>query len=113
MNEKINCKANISRDSWGHTRKCEVPAQKDGFCHIHHPDAVRLRQKRQHERWDAIAKEEARQRERNRNASRYADLMLEAERVLEAVTYRSDFEPRARPAWYEDARALLAKIQGA
>ena len=54
MSEKVQCKEHVfSGKQWdfrGH--QCTRSAWKDGFCKIHHPESVKVRQEISMKRWD-------------------------------------------------------------
>lgn len=54
-------------DMRGHM--CEKPAKRDGWCTIHHPDAVKIRAEREQSKWDSAT---ARAEKRNNEALRRA-----------------------------------------
>ncbi len=39
-----------------HYHQCELPVLKDGYCRVHHPDAVKARREASHARYEEIAK---------------------------------------------------------
>ena len=91
----LRCKELIFRagDSW-HQYRCDKKATRDGFCSIHHPDAVKARDANKHSKW---AKERA---ERGRV---YAIQMAECEVVNVAKCWARDACSR---------QALLDAIRG-
>ena len=53
------CKAKVyPTDTWGafHPHQCKFKAVKDGYCKIHHPDAVEKRRKEKNKREEARRK---------------------------------------------------------
>ena len=49
------CKKKVyPNNSWGsfHPHQCQKTVWKDGYCKIHHPDSVAMRQEKQNKRWE-------------------------------------------------------------
>jgi len=49
--KKFKCRESVWRGY--HTTRCHFNATKDGYCGIHHPDAVAARKEKSHERYKA------------------------------------------------------------
>lgn len=99
------CKANIQpRDSYSswHPSQCSRAAVRDGFCKVHHPDAVKERTADSMKRYEADL--DARRKDGLlRNA---APLLYEALEDLVSVCDEGDGYA------YANAKAALAKARG-
>jgi len=55
VKKKERCKEKVHpNDRWGsfHPRQCHAKIWKHGYCKIHHPDTVRIRQEAKEKRWE-------------------------------------------------------------
>jgi hypothetical protein len=50
MDDPKRCKKNIY-DSW-HPHQCKLKLWKDGFCKIHHPESVKIRNEKNMKEWE-------------------------------------------------------------
>src|SRR5690606_15050175 len=66
------CRARVWLPRAARSQACSQRAVKDGFCHIHHPDAVAKRRERQHARYEAQAAAQREQLERRQWEARAA-----------------------------------------
>lgn len=53
------CKKHVSFGTWGRTRRCSRPVDRDGWCWQHHPDAVARRSEKAKARAEAERKRSA------------------------------------------------------
>jgi hypothetical protein len=80
--KKERCKEKVHpNDRWGsfHPRQCHAKIWKHGYCKIHHPDTVRIRQEAKEKRW-----EEEKEKRRKNNPI----LLLQRVRELEEESKR-------------------------
>lgn len=79
------CVTMVPWDSWGHTKRCERAAKRDGFCAQHHPDAVKARQDKAAAKYraESTARMAAHEQDRAnaRDAARYRYLQSVVEGV--------------------------------
>ena len=50
---KTQCKRKIYRSAIGAHTQCRLPAVRDGWCRVHHPDAIETRYQKQRARAEA------------------------------------------------------------
>ena len=83
-----NCKARVKVGSWGRARECNRPATKDGFCSVHHPEAVAARDAARDARYQELVKEQMRRadnfREMQRRAKAYDELVSALRDIMTA-----------------------------
>ena len=76
--EVIYCKQMVTSDSGWRQNRCSFRAKRDGYCKIHHPEAVKAR------------REAAGRRYKER--SPYHQLMIANERIKELEKVNADLE---------------------
>lgn len=101
-----NCNANVLHPGTFRARRCHRKAVRDGFCSIHHPDAIERLGEKRNARWkakqeqlDLRSRAEKEMRERARAYPRLADFVRNV--AGEAFT---------REQLREEAQSILREI---